>query len=79
MSYAIPQKIIFSAHQVRSRHHFLERFIGTKEVENTSYESANQLLETVLPCTLVFTLMETVCYFVFSEKVRSREACNLKC
>ena len=60
----------FSVHQVRSRHNFLERFIGTKAEEKTSYESANHLLKTVIPCALVFNLMEIVCYFVFGEKVR---------
>ena len=57
------------AYQVTRRHEFLEKLIGVKEEEVTSYQNMNTCVTTVTACVCVFSLMEVITYFLYLFKV----------
>ena len=59
-----------SAHQIEARHTFLETLLGhVKPEETESLETARTLVITITTCLCVFSLMEAVCYYIFSTAV----------
>ena len=59
-----------SAHQIEARHTFLETLLGKVKPEETeSLETARTLVITITTCLCVFSLMEAVCYYIFSTAV----------
>ena len=59
-----------SAHQIEARHTFLETLLGhVKPEETESLETARTLVITITSCLCVFSLMEAVCYYIFSTAV----------
>ena len=51
------------------RHEFLEKLIGVKEEEMTSYQNMHTCVTTVITCVCVFSLMEVITYFLYLFKV----------
>ena len=43
--------------------------IGTKRLEDESFDRANEVLKTTSSCMMVFFIMEVVMYFVYHYKV----------
>ena len=43
--------------------------IGTKPLEDESFDQANEVLKITSSCMLVFFIMEVVMYFVYHYKV----------
>ena len=60
---------MFSVYQIRTRHEFLKKLIGTKPLEDVSFAQANEVLKITSSCMLVFFIMEVVMYFVYHFKV----------
>ena len=59
-----------SAHQIEARHTFLETLLGKVKPEETeSLETARTLVITITTCLCLFSLMEAVCYYIFSTAV----------
>ena len=59
-----------SAHQIEARHTFLETLLGKVKTEETeSVETARTLVINITTCLCVFSLMEAVCYYIFSTAV----------
>ena len=59
-----------SAHQIEARHTLLETLLGKVKPEETEYlETAHTLVITITTCLCLFSLMEAVCYYIFSTKV----------
>ena len=59
-----------SAPQIEVRHTFLETLLGKVKPEETeSLETARTLVTNITTCLCVFSLMEAVCYYVFSTAV----------
>ena len=51
------------------RHEFLEKLIGVKEEEVTSFENMHSCLVTVTSCICVFSVFEVLSYFLYLFKV----------
>ena len=58
-----------SVYQIRTRHEFLKKLIGTKPLEDESFAQANEVFKTTSSCMLVFFIMEIVMYFLYHCKV----------
>ena len=58
-----------SVYQIRTRHEFLKKLIGTKPLEDESFDQANEVFKTTNYCMMVFFIMETVMYFLYHYKV----------
>ena len=58
-----------SALQIETRHTFLEPLLGVKPEETESLETARTLVITITTCLCLFSLMEAVCYYIFSTAV----------
>ena len=53
---------------------FLMKLIGTKPLEDVSFDQANEVLKITSSCMLVFFIMEVVMYFVYHYKVTSLDS-----
>ena len=58
-----------SVHQIRTRHELLRRLIGTKPLEDVSFDQANEVLRTTTSCMMVFFCMEVLFYYLYHYKV----------
>ena len=62
--------LFISAYQIEVRHSFLEALLGKVKPEETeSLETARTLVTNITTCLCVFSLMEAVCYYLFSTVV----------
>ena len=62
--------LFIAAYQIEARHSFLEALLGKVKPEETeSLETARTLVITITTCLCVFSLMESVCYYLFSTAV----------
>ena len=62
--------VFISAYQIEARHFFLEALLGKVKPEETeSLETARTLVTNITTCLCVFSLMEAVCYYLFSTAV----------
>ena len=55
--------------KINSRHHFLSRFIGTKEKENLSYSRASEVNLWITLTTSLCCVLEILLYFFFNRLV----------
>ena len=55
--------------KINSRHHFLSRFIGTKEKENLSYSRASEVNLWITLTTILCCVLEILLYFFFNRQV----------
>ena len=55
--------------QINARHNFLDRFIGTKELEDISYSKASEVNLWVTVMTCVCCILEMVLYFAYNRMV----------
>ena len=58
--------------QIKSRHGFLARFIGTKEEENLSHARANEVNLWFTLTTILCCILEIILYFVYNRMVMIR-------
>ena len=59
----------FSVSQINARHHFLARFIGTKDEEDISFNKANEVNLWVTTTTCVCCILEIILYFAYNRLV----------
>ena len=55
--------------QINIRHHFLSRFIGTKDKENQSFHRANNVNLWLTITTCICPILEIVLYLVYNRMV----------
>ena len=60
---------MFSASNIRTRHSFLQKLVGTKPQEDISLDNTNQLLSVLTVCILTFSVLEIGLYFLYNKKV----------
>ena len=73
--------LFISAYQIEARHAFLEALLGKVKPEETeSLETARTLVTNITTCLCVFSLMEAVCYYLFSTAVsyKNRSDTNIE-
>ena len=59
----------YLGYKIIERHSFLERFIGTKDIENASLAAANNLVIIFSTCVSLFSMMEIGFYLLYHGKV----------
>ena len=64
-------KLFLPAYQVK-RSHYPRTFTGLKPGEETSYENSQQCLVVITSCLCLFSIMEVVGYFVYSQFVSTQ-------
>ena len=47
------------------RSHYTRTITGLKDGEETSYENSQQCVVVITSCTIIFTFMEVLSYFVY--------------
>ena len=57
--------------QIKSRHNFLEGFLGTKPEEDISYATANEVNLWITVITCCCCILEIVLYFVYNRMVNN--------
>ena len=57
--------------QINARHHFLARFIGTKNEEDISFNKANDVQMWVTVTTSVCCILEIGLYFAYNRLVKN--------
>ena len=68
--------LFISAYQIEARHSLLEALLGKVKPEETeSLETARTLVINITTCLCVFSLMEAVCYYLFSTAVNISSSC----
>lgn len=59
----------YTAYQIHTRHHFLSKFIGTKDRENESFSKINSFNLWITVTTFLCFILEIVLYFVYNRLV----------
>ena len=62
----------FSVIQIKSRHNFLEGFLGTKPKEDTSYAKANEVNLLITMTTCICCFLEILLYFAYNRMVNNQ-------
>ena len=57
--------------QIKARHNFLARFIGTQDKENHSYRLATEVNLWVTVMTCVCCMLEIALYFIYNRMVNN--------
>ena len=57
--------------QINARHHFLARFIGTKNEEDISFNKANDVQMWVTVTTSLCCILEIGLYFAYNRLVKN--------
>ena len=63
--------------QINARHHFLARFIGTKNEEDISFNKANEVQVWVTVTTCVCCILELGLYFAYNRLVKNVKYHNI--
>ena len=58
-------------HNIRARHSFLARLVGTKPQEDLSLENVNSLLLVLTLSMLIFCVLEAGVFFIYNKMVRN--------
>ena len=58
-------------HNIRVRHSFLARLVGTKPQEDLSLENVNSLLLVLTLSMLIFCVLEAGVFFIYNKMVRN--------
>ena len=69
-------KYCFPVHKINQRHELLSRLIGTKSLEDKSFENSKEVLKATTAFVIVFSIMEVAIYFIYLNYVSMKMYIN---